>query len=1170
MSTAVAQSHVFGLRAAVKNNLLFLDEQTIIFPCGNNCVRYNIDTKQQKFIPGTERSQGMQALALSADRRYLAVSERVEKATISVVDLHQEQNRRRRVLTGGENPVEEFVCMAFSPDSKFLIGQAGGPDWTLFLWMWEKKKVLATVKTSNSGPVHQVSFNPQDNTQICVAGSGVFKIFSYAAESLKQLKTFKTDSHNFLCHTWLSAEQVLAGTQSGQLMLFESGRLRWEIGVTPVLRAASSSEERGADGSRSAPPQISSIVAYSNGFACSAGPGTVCLFERTENEEHYRRSKDIEVPPGAFTSGSSISDQQEISSLVLSPSEETLVASTDLGQLYSIHLSLVELHKTARVEFEFLSQSFHHNIITGLSTCIRKPLIATSSLDCSVRIWNFETHVLEMTKEFPEEAYSVALHPSGLYVLVGFSDKLRLMTLLMDDMTVFKEFPIRSCRECTFSHGGHLFAAVNGNVIILFSTTTLEDVRSLKGHNEKVRGVVFSADDSRLVSCGMDGAVYEWNTLSGALETDSVLKTSSYTGVAVSPDGKTFFAVATDCALREIQDCQILREMPSGDVVCTTVAVSRSGRAIFMGTSAGSVRVVRYPLPIQNQWLEFQAHAAPVTKMVITFDEQFLLSVSEDASLFIWRIIDQEEQGLKREKELIYSEETLITKSELEEKNKLILELSRRVEELEEDKKSQLSLQQAEYRKKIAELSETFLQQITSLNHDKEVLKKEKHTQRGAHAAALLEISKKQQKELEDIESANIQKLMLEYEKYQELHEKLHRIEREHEQQLRRSEESKSRELTEMMEAYEAKLEEKLTLLKQCQSESQQRVREFEEYIRQQEEDADSEILQIASKYEFNLRAEKEDNSRLKVELQTRTKQFQELQRDIESRNLENEKLKQELHKLQAVIRSLEGDIQGLKITIQGRDGIIQNKVSDLPGDLISVPPEPEATEKDIIQLKKENNVLKKKEEVTNYQTEHMQEQIEPKQKEIEELNEQIQEMKGELEEFLKSNTQLELNIAELSLKLKAKDKEMHRESVKAQSTGVLLQRFRADLLKCVESIQEPKKLKESVRELHKCYAQPSDTGEKEPEDPDTLQEHSRQREHYEKIISTLKNQLSRDAKIFQASKLKLMKEHVALSKELSALREELQSCRSSINARAGRTDWKHESGRTTKLPPLL
>lgn len=43
---------------------------------------------------------------------------------------------------------------------------------------------------------------------------------------------------------------------------------------------------------------------------------------------------------------------------------------------------------------------------------------------------------------------------------MGFSDKLRLLNLLMDDIRACREFPIRGCRECRFSNGGHLFAAV--------------------------------------------------------------------------------------------------------------------------------------------------------------------------------------------------------------------------------------------------------------------------------------------------------------------------------------------------------------------------------------------------------------------------------------------------------------------------------------------------------------------------------------------------------------------------------------------------------------------------------------------------------------------------------------------------------------------------------------
>ena len=102
-----------------------------------------------------------------------------------------------------------------------------------------------------------------------------------------------------------------------------------------------------------------------------------------------------------------------------------------------------------------------------------------------------------------------------------------------------------------------MFAAVHGNVIQIYSTTSFENVANLKGHNGKVKSIVWSADDSKIVSCGMDGAVYEWETATGKRVGESVLKSCSYTGVSVTPDGKTTFAVGSDKTLKEISDSQV-------------------------------------------------------------------------------------------------------------------------------------------------------------------------------------------------------------------------------------------------------------------------------------------------------------------------------------------------------------------------------------------------------------------------------------------------------------------------------------------------------------------------------------------------------------------------------------------------------------------------------------
>ena len=94
-----------------------------------------------------------------------------------------------------------------------------------------------------------------------------------------------------------------------------------------------------------------------------------------------------------------------------------------------------------------------------MDVCVRKPLIATCSLDKSVRIWNYNEKTLESETYFNEEPYSIAFHPSGFHIVVGFADKLKMLNVLKDKVAVYKEFTMKHVRDVVFSHGGHLFAA---------------------------------------------------------------------------------------------------------------------------------------------------------------------------------------------------------------------------------------------------------------------------------------------------------------------------------------------------------------------------------------------------------------------------------------------------------------------------------------------------------------------------------------------------------------------------------------------------------------------------------------------------------------------------------------------------------------------------------------
>ncbi|XP_005866144.1 PREDICTED: cilia- and flagella-associated protein 57 [Myotis brandtii] len=1158
MSTVVAQSlHAFGLRSHVANNIFFFDEQIIIFPSGNYCVKYNMDQKWQKFIPGSDKSQAMLALSISPNRRYLAISELVqEKPLITIYELSSIPCRKRKILNNFEFPVQRFTCMAFSPDSKYLLTQTSPPESNLVYWLWEKQKVMAIVKTdTQNNTVYQVSFSPQDNTQVCVTGNGIFKLLRFAEGTLKQTNFQRGEPQNYLAHTWVSDDKIVVGTDTGRLFLFESGDQRWETSIMvkestnelknlemmqesesliefPTLSSPVPSFEQILETdshTQQSMPQVFAIAAYSKGFACSAGPGRVLLFEKMEDKDFYHESREIRIPVDPQSNDPSQSDKQDILCLCFSPSEETLLVSTSKNQLYSITMSLTEISKGEPAHFEYLMYPLHSASITGLATCIRKPLIATCSLDRSIRIWNYESNTLELYKEYQEEAYTISLHPSGHFIVVGFADKLRLMNLLIDDIRSFKEYSIRGCKECAFSNGGHLFAAVNGNVIHLFTTTSLENITNLKGHTGKIRSIAWNADDSKLISCGTDGAVYEWNLSTGKRETECVIKSCSYNCVTVSPDSKIIFAVGSDHTLKEIADSSVLREIPAFDVVYTAIVISHSGRMIFVGTSVGTIRAMKYPLPLPKEFNDYQAHGGPITKMLLTFDDQFLLTVSEDGCLFTWKVFDKDGRGIKREREVGFAEEVLVTKTDMEEKAQVMLELKTRVEELKMENEYQLRLKDMNYSEKIKELTDKFIQEMESLKTKNQVLRTEKEKQDVFHREHMDDLLDKQTRELQDLECCNNQKLLLEYEKYQELQLKSQRMQEEYEKQLRDNDETKSQALEELTEFYEAKLQEKTGLLEEAQEDVRQQLREFEETKKQIEEDEDREIQDIKTKYEKKLRDEKESNLRLKGETGIMRKKFSSLQKEIEERANDIESLKGEQMKLQGVIKSLEKDILSLKREIQERDETIQDK------------------EKRIYDLKKKNQELEKFKFVLDYKIKELKKQIEPRENEIKVMKEQIQEMESELERFFKQNTQLELNITELWQKLRATDQEMRRERQKERDLEALVKRFKTDLHNCVAYIQEARSLKEKVRGLFEKYVQRADMVEIAGLNTDLQLEYSRQREHLERNLATLKKKVVKESELHRTDYVRIMQENVSLIKEINELRRELKLTRSQV-----------------------
>ena len=74
--------------------------------------------------------------------------------SITTLKLHSMAS----TMTAGTYMLQEIASMAFSPDGRLLAAQGGSPEWNLVLWVWEKSKVVTSVKTTNAAgnPVYQV------------------------------------------------------------------------------------------------------------------------------------------------------------------------------------------------------------------------------------------------------------------------------------------------------------------------------------------------------------------------------------------------------------------------------------------------------------------------------------------------------------------------------------------------------------------------------------------------------------------------------------------------------------------------------------------------------------------------------------------------------------------------------------------------------------------------------------------------------------------------------------------------------------------------------------------------------------------------------------------------------------------------------------------------------
>jgi hypothetical protein len=93
--------HLFGIKVDGREPIWYIDDQTVLYPAGHNTVIFNLEQRIQRFLPGTDKTEEITAVAVSPNKKFVAIAEKSDKGVITVFDLHS--LKRRRLLTATDS-----------------------------------------------------------------------------------------------------------------------------------------------------------------------------------------------------------------------------------------------------------------------------------------------------------------------------------------------------------------------------------------------------------------------------------------------------------------------------------------------------------------------------------------------------------------------------------------------------------------------------------------------------------------------------------------------------------------------------------------------------------------------------------------------------------------------------------------------------------------------------------------------------------------------------------------------------------------------------------------------------------------------------------------------------------------------------------------------------------
>jgi WD40 repeat protein len=603
---------VLGIDRSRNTRIYVLSEHSVVYFAGTHIVKHDLESGEQRLLPYTDIEHGeANCVAVTTNSALMAFAVEMDCSIIHLVDI---QNWRHRppILLPAESLSAPVTALAFSGNSKFLVAHAGD---SLFYFDVKGGNLLGTYTGPRDplrGEVTCISFNPTDPLSICCTGNDIFRQLTKGPRGFT-LKRSSIKSAKF--HVWtLDGRTLILALADGGLLQVDSPSARVEIPLCDPTH----------------------LVATQKGFLCVTKPNILHFFERSGP----RGFVEIATVP--------IEGYESITAVSIGQSGDRVCVLMSGARLISVALPSGDAQE--------LLPPRHSGPIAGMDVACRKPLLVSCSEDHSIRVWNYETMQCEVVRFFADPPLSISFHPGGDWIVAGFPEALRFMAIAGDEIESLREFPVRGCRECRFSHGGQTFAAVTGNSVLLFSSDTFKQVAWLRSEGFCIKTITWSTDDSVLIICDINGSVALCNVITGEKRVAGEGQTFHFTSIVCrdATGAKCYGVTGFDPVLRATDDYVTTDELSIDGTPCQ-LAIGPNNRCIFVSTRGGMVLNYCFPgssgtgsnFPSAENVVKYALHRGPITSLVISPDTQYLFTAGEDACIFVMKISVTEPTGPK-------------------------------------------------------------------------------------------------------------------------------------------------------------------------------------------------------------------------------------------------------------------------------------------------------------------------------------------------------------------------------------------------------------------------------------------------------------------------------------------------------------------------------------------